>query len=248
MQLKGDSVIAEITGTKYGVAEVAEQFLWLSSALRQTNEEAAISLNQGDLYVQHIVINDEDRSKYAVNGSRFVGTLHVKAQYESRPVKPNDASKTVVTAKHGECWRAMFGTAHIVAGYPIPSRKPRTPGLEISFELMTTLVRAERITPIGSALLLKGFSELLYTSQLVGNIAYWHMISNISKEAAPRTLDPAPDHAYWIEYTDKRVTPIDDSVLDIVPSRLLEAGYLRHVVGWDADIRSLIGTNFIMND
>lgn len=131
---------------------------------------------------------------------------------------------------NGDCWMELFSSCPVVIGYPIPSRNPRRPGLEIPLDIMASLIGADRITPFGHDLIIKGYSDLLYATDRHGDYIMWHLIC---KKGNPE------GESLRISFADRRIPQSTDQSLALLrPGDVLS---LRHIVGWTNTVRSNAG-------
>lgn len=218
-QIIENIIVFEVLGTKYGIADAAGQLLWVSTALSACNA-SSLTLNHAEL--------EHDRSQTVLPPKthirtthipHHVGTAHVKVTY-----KTTSLDHTLQLAE-GQCWHNLFQQCAIVDSYPIPARPSRQPGLEIPLEMMAMLACAERVTPFGNDLIVKGFSTLLFATGYRDKCMTWHLICN--------------DDDSRVSFADDRIpTRSRDSALSL---QLNDAFQVRHIVGWTGKIRSNTG-------
>lgn len=151
---------------------------------------------------------------------RCLGKVAFRVEYTATPLPQGPRS-----AK-GSCWTELFQSYPVVRGYPIPSREPQRPGLEVPLDIMASLIGADRVTPFGQDLIIKGYSGLLYATEHNDRFIMWHLIYN------ERELEPS---ASRISFADKRIPwPADQRLALLRPGDVF---YTRHIVGWTSTIR-----------
>jgi len=131
------------------------------------------------------------------------------------------------TVLESTCWHAMFRHPVIVDGFPIPARHENERGLEIPLDMMSTLAEAHFATVYNSTLILKGLCTMLVPTRQTKDSISWHFLFN-------ENGDRIPYYAFrercgrWID-TDK------------VNTKHVEAGDVRHFVGWTSNITRHLG-------
>ncbi|KAI9877032.1 MAG: hypothetical protein M1830_005006 [Pleopsidium flavum] len=108
-----------------------------------------------------------------------------------------------VEEKEDACWLPLFLGTVIARNYPIPERQQEK-GLELPFDLMTTV--AGNMLPMchDGGVYLKGHSRLLFpvSSSIPGSIQ-WHLITSSSRR---ESLPPGIIHKHiWLRIPDPRV-------------------------------------------
>lgn len=82
----------------------------------------------------------------------------------------------------------------VVEGYLIPCRSRAGSGLEVSIDVMASLVNANHLVDFCRRTFLKGFSSMLAVTEVIGSTVFWHLFYN-------------GDRAY-ISYEDARIPRI----------------------------------------
>ena len=225
----GESVFLTATGTKYGLADLIEQFAWVSMALRPQapDHRSTVSLNMANTnaWIFTADCNFRPPSKPEGLPVQHIGTADCYITYECNSLTSEDFPKN-------SCWHDLFCDCVIVSGYPIASRSPQKPGLDIPFDMMAALAGAERITPFGNNLVVKGFSTLLFPTSLEDDSIFWHLICH--KDGSR------------ISFADERI-PLSSQTEACASETALsqlrpEAVYnVRHIVGWAPRVKHNIG-------
>lgn len=99
-------------------------------------------------------------------------------------------------------------------------------GLELSLDVMATLIQAPRVTFYGATPFLKGFSALVTPTKVEKNIMLWHLVFN-------------EDQKQRISYNDSRIHRILDPKAEQFNIAQLESA--RHILGWASQVKSLTG-------
>lgn len=214
------------TGTKYGLAEVAEQLMWVSTALhtskrddlQKTHNATNAYLNSCKMEIRH-GIND---ASLRIPDSH-VGTVEVTVKFKTKALDREPQLST------GSCWHRLFRTCEITAGYPIPSRQSKQSGLDISLDMMADLIRSERVTQFGLNLVIMGFSSLLYATDYQDGIMTWHLVCN--------------EDGTQISYADHRVPLI--ALPEEVLASPKDVGLARHIVGWTNKVQNFTGMKML---
>lgn len=220
--IREDQVHVKATGTKYGLAEVAEQLMWVSNALHTAKrDDAQQSQRATNVYLNSCQMDIRpgftDPSLHIPDS--HVGTVNVAVKYETKAL---DREPKLLA---GSCWHKLFRTCEITAGYPIPSRQLSQPGLDIPLDMMADLIRAERVTQFGLNLIIMGFSSLLYATGYQNGIMTWHLVRN--------------EDSTQVSFSDHRV-PLVASPKELLPSPK-DVGQARHIVGWTNSVQNLTG-------
>lgn len=223
-RLDDNACVVEAFGTQSGLGDVAEQLLWISSALRKPSGTAkGMVLWSAQLVSTTIPAHKAtllDKTYY----SRCLGSVGFHVVYTAN-TPPEGAWPT-----KGDCWMELFSLCPVVIGYPIPSRNPRRPGLEIPLDIMAGLIGADRITPFGNDLIIKGYSDLFYATEHHRDCIMWHLICNKGKPEGGSSR---------ISFADRRIPHSTDQGLALLrPGDVLS---LRHIVGWTNMVRSNAG-------
>jgi hypothetical protein len=211
-----------VTGTTYGLAEVAEQLFWVSTALQTPADTPGASLNFAEASATFIADETiQPGPNAAVPLAQHIGTAHCKVAFKSKFLDQE------AQLARGHCWHKLFRHCAIVSGYPIPSRPSQRPGLEVPFDMMAALACAERVTPFCGNLLLKGFSTLLFPTIQEEMCIFWHLIYN--------------EDGTRISFADDRIflpAEMESTVKQLRPYDTRDA---RHIVGWAAELKKNIG-------
>lgn len=222
-RLQDKTCVIEALGTQSSLGDLAEQLLWISTALRSpSSATAGMTLCSSELVP--IVPSHGSLPIEETYHQRCLGTVDFHVAYKTTlfPDQPGPAE--------GDCWMQLFSSCRVVSGYPIPTRNPQRPGLELPLEIMASLVGADRVTPFGHDLVIKGYSDLLYATEQNEGCIIWHLICNKGEltSSIPR-----------ISFADTRIPRPADHMLSLLqPS---DALLMRHIVGWTTTVRSNAG-------
>jgi hypothetical protein len=160
---EGSEFTLEAFGTRHAVAEVSEQLVWLSSALRSSSDEPgaafAVSL------LKHI---------NTTQGTSNSDAIHVFSIYTSIESAPSFHDLP------GYCWHSLFRSPVIVWNFPIPVRPQDQTGLEIPLPMMARLLDTNAVHEFNRSLFIKGFSSMLYPTRTSEAIINWHHDFNTS--------------------------------------------------------------------
>lgn len=221
-KLLAGTVSFEVTGTKFGVVEVAEQLLWISTALQSPNDTDSISLNFAETCLKSFTVDKKSTMKEdGLQAIHHIGTARCSVHFRNQPLASNEPKS------RGQCWHKLFRQCTIVAGYPIPSRPSQLPGLEIPFDMLAALIDAERVTLFGDNLLLKGFATALTPTLREGDCIFWHMVHN--------------EDGSRISFADCRIPILADLSSAVNQLRPEDVNRTRHIVGWAAEVHKNTG-------
>lgn len=211
-----------VSGTKFGIIDVAEQIAWVSNAVHIVTTAAGLFLNTAEFRCIRPLTATSSEQEWVTKASdrpQHVGYASFRLMQNSEP------QRSSLTDEEGHCWQRLFRCCAIAVGYPIPLRPQSQPGLEIPLNLMAILVNADRIPPFGNDLIIKGFSTLLFASGYEDGCMLWHLISNHDDSR--------------ISFSDERV--VSKPGQGTSPIKLDDALHARHFVGWTARVRSNAG-------
>lgn len=216
------SCVIEAFGTESWLGDVAEQLLWISTALRMPSATTGMTLCSAELVPTTTPAHQTtllDKKCY----QECLGVVDYRVVHTADPL-------TTAWPAKGDCWMNLFSSCPVVMGYPIPTRKPRRPGLEIPLDMMAALIGADRITPFGNDLIIKGYSDLFYATEHHDDCVMWHLICNKSN---------SEDGSSRISFADRRIPQPTGQSLSLL--RPIDALHKRHVVGWTSTVRSNAG-------
>lgn len=168
LKKQGLSTIVSVDahGTAACVAEIAEQFAWLASALRSSQFPQKIAYSRpfiDGIQIGHVT-NEE---------TTYICKIGVEL-HEGSP----DSKNT-----NGNCWHGLFGSPIVVEGFPIPRRPDEeTIGLEIPLNIMAGLTQARRVGSFGGKTLLKGFATMLLPMKRTKDIVTWHLLQGKNRD------------------------------------------------------------------
>ncbi|KAL7954533.1 hypothetical protein V8C34DRAFT_294153 [Trichoderma compactum] len=203
----------EVLGTIHSITEIGEQIGWLATTFRSPLQDSEISFCHPEIISFRANDGAESQSIENEFERSFVCRMNVAP----------DEIRVNLPGSNGQCWQQIFNNPVVVTGYPI---KPRTDliagvGLELPFDMMTTLADARYLTTFEDRTLVKGFSTALIPTAIHGSIILWHLLVN---ESGAR-----------ISYRDPR---IEQGIL-IEPGNLKGA---RHILGWCMNAQNNIGS------
>jgi hypothetical protein len=161
--------MVEVFGTRYSVAEIGEQFAWLSAALHSSSHKLGVACytpSIGEILV--------DSTLHPVSRTPSRHQIFCKIDVTLRECEEYHEPS------NGQCWHRMFRNPVVVQGYPIPYRSEPSTGLEIPLDIMAGLVRTRRINTFNGKLFIKGFSTMLVPTRLSGDLLIWHLLYNKS--------------------------------------------------------------------
>lgn len=189
---RGDTITA--FGTKEFLIDIAQQVSWLTASIRLPCS-GQVSLSDSLLIRANV---EGDVAIYKV----------FSLPLESVPVHEKETA----------CWLPLFLGSVIARSYPIPEREQEQ-GLELPYDLMTTV--AGNMVPQchDGGIFLKGHSRLLYpvSGSILGSVQ-WHLLTSLSRRVSlPDDLICAQS---WLRMLDRRL-------LSNVPRTFL--GYCREV-------------------
>jgi hypothetical protein len=136
----------------------------------------------------------------------------------------NDTTPDVT---QGGCWRKMFQDIVIAFGFPVRPRLSEREGIEVAFDTILALMGVQWVACSCGTFVIKGFSALLYASEVQGDTVFWHFVSN--------------DDGSRISYTDQRISPCGDQVGTETLLERIRLGHFRHIIGWSIEVRNHVG-------
>lgn len=200
---------------------MAEQLVWISTSLR-TSSATGMALCSAEL-IPATPLSHKTRLLDKKCYRECLGVVDFRVVHTANPL-------TTAWPAKGDCWMNLFSSCPVVMGYPIPTRNPERPGLEIPPDIMAAMIGADRITPFGNDLIIKGYSDLFYATEHHDDCVMWHLICNKSN---------SEDGSSRISFADRRIPQPTGQSLSLL--RPIDALDKRHVVGWTGTARSNAG-------
>ncbi|KAK3951116.1 hypothetical protein QBC32DRAFT_170328 [Pseudoneurospora amorphoporcata] len=192
----------DVKGTKEAISEAVEVVAWIVGALRSSDHDTGIFIRPE---IGKITYDTDGMKALHIKYARLTPLSNEQGQMAHSPILQN-----------GICWQAMFRNPVVVSEFPI-LRRPRSlehSGLEISFDMMASLVQAPRLTQYAGRQYLKGFSSMLVAVKKTDGIVLWHHYYNPSGGR--------------VSYSDAASRESPDcqqiSIEDILAAR--------HIIGW----------------
>ncbi|EXJ76154.1 uncharacterized protein A1O5_00662 [Cladophialophora psammophila CBS 110553] len=213
ISLRSPRVSVVARGGQAALTELCEQLAWLGAALQNSPVSSGVCLATPNITI----------SKDA-HPSNEVPSVTVQIAFTITPLPDHDLS----THLGGTCWHAMFRNPTVVNGFPILARHESEQGLELPLDLMSVLAEAHFATRYGTILLLKGLCTMLVPTRQTKNSVTWHFLLNEDGNRMPY-------------YSFRERCPSWVGV-DKVSMGFLEAGNVRHFVGWASHITRHLGT------
>lgn len=210
-----------VNGTKETISEAGEVAAWIVGALRSSGIETGINILPEIRYSFYDLPCD---SLY--DSPDALLQIHIRHNFLDNLSNEQDPTSTSLNMSSGACWHAMFRNPVVVSGFPVlrrPNNLEHT-GMEISLDMMASLVRAPRLTEYAGRHYLKGFSSMLVAVRKNDGIVLWHHFFNPSGER--------------ISYLDAKVTESSDCY-DVSTEDILS---LRHIIGWCDNAQFRAGT------
>lgn len=224
-RLDEESCVIEAFGTRSGLGDVAEQLLWISTSLRTSSVAATgMALCSAELIpIPTTTVSHKTTLLDNTSYRECLGVVDFRVVHTADPL-------TAAWPAEGDCWMNLFSSCPVVIGYPIPSRNPGKPGLEIPLGIMAALIGADRITPFGNDLIIKGYSDLFYATENHEDCVMWHLIGSRSNLQGGSSR---------ISFADRRIPQSTSQRLSLL--RPTDALDKRHIVGWTSKVRSNAG-------
>jgi hypothetical protein len=220
--MNGSKFVVQAVGTESSTMEVAEQLAWLGAALRTSPYEDGIAVCTPYVSDASIVACSENDALGHGLAFPIQPTIaaHFKLSFSFHRLITDAKDST------GQCWQSLFLNPVLVRGYPIARRMEGVKGLELSLDVMATLLQARRITWFGATPFIKGFSAMVIPTKVEEGILLWHLVFN-------------EDQKQRISYNDSRVRRIIDPNAEQINIVNLETA--QHILGWCPQVKSLTG-------
>ncbi|KAK4074480.1 uncharacterized protein Triagg1_5076 [Trichoderma aggressivum f. europaeum] len=203
----------EAVGTIHSIAEIGEQIGWLATTFRSQLQDSQILFCHPE--ITDFRATDSAQSQSMEN--------EIEQSFVCRISVATDQMRANLPGFNGQCWQQMFNNPVVVTGYPIKPRKDIDTGvgLELPFDMMTTLADARYLTTFEDRTLVKGFSTVLIPTAIYGSIILWHLLANESG-ARISYQDPRIEQAILIEHDNFNGA--------------------RHILGWCMNAQNNIGS------
>ncbi|KAJ5113958.1 hypothetical protein N7456_002492 [Penicillium angulare] len=168
VETRDGKFIVRVSGTGDSLAEFAQQFAWLGSALRPSNlDYGVVSCTP---FIQSSRLNNTSTSAVSPGVLPVPDILCVIGfKMESFPREEK---------LPGQCWHAMFRNPVVVKGYPILTKKRHDLGLEMPLNMMAGLTDSDRAIEFDGKVFIKGFSAMLVATKIVEDLLVWHYFYN----------------------------------------------------------------------
>jgi hypothetical protein len=148
------------------IAEIAQQFAWLSGALRSSPLESELAFFVPVMQRVGLEFLSPDQVMFK---SMLSEHLLFQIGFESHHLP--SATKL---ERPGHCWHNKFRNPMVVQGYPIQLKRQRNLGLEMPLNMMAGLLYTDRAIEFDSKVFIKGFSDMLVATRVVDDILVWH--------------------------------------------------------------------------
>lgn len=217
--MEGSTLLVHVSGTASSVVEVAEQLAWLGAALATSPFERGIATCTP-------CISSTSPSSFLRTNERGhgLGNQVEKPMTERHFDLSFHFDQLDATGSNGQCWQKLFLNPVLVRGYPINRRPNGVKGLELSLDVMATLLHASRVTRFDATPFIKGFSALAVLTQKEKDVILWHLVVNEDRDER-------------ISYNDSRVPRSRDD--EHIEDTVLQNS--RHILGWCSHVESLTG-------
>ncbi|PLN78353.1 hypothetical protein BDW42DRAFT_187471 [Aspergillus taichungensis] len=179
------TLLVEVIGTPYSVAEIGEQIAWLGASLRSSPYPEGLAYSQP--MIDNIrVIDNKGKAPAKAYLAELQGDINFHAYSKQSPSKAN-----------GLCWHGLFRNPIVVEGFPILRRpdKRTASGLEIPLYIMASLAQARYVNIFMGGIYIKGFSTILVPTEQCDDMTMWHLVHNKNGDR--------------ISYLDNPVTPTE---------------------------------------
>lgn len=157
----------DVTGTKYAIADIAEQLAWLGSTLRVPDQQRQICICHAEL------------SSVPLETEETPDETFFRMQFHQSPLA---LEKEALVS--GQCWKGFFQRLTVARGYPVPSRPKEFHGLDIPIGIAAQIIGGKQINLSDSGLLIKGFGTALFPSKVdydgmgKARAIAWHFLEN----------------------------------------------------------------------
>ncbi|KAJ5272482.1 hypothetical protein N7478_007607 [Penicillium angulare] len=207
VKIRESKFIVIASGTGDSLAEVAQQFAWLGSALQPSHVDyGVVSCTPFIRSSRRLTSKSFSTILPGVLPSlEFLYVIGFKMEsYPSGEKLP------------GQCWHDMFRNPVVVRGYPILTKKEDGLGLEMPLNMMAGLTESDRATEFDGKVFIKGFSVMLVATKIVEDLLVWH---------------------YFYNSDGSRISYLDQSLQGVEKISLIQLETYRHVVGWCVDCK-----------
>ncbi|KAH7141027.1 hypothetical protein EDB81DRAFT_799325 [Dactylonectria macrodidyma] len=177
-------LMVKARGPAYFIAECGEQLAWLASAFSTVHRNGLCGVTP--------LINKIHIWQAASRSSGCSGLC--KLGVDSTAVFDLDHSLSPATES---CWQALVGRLKLIQGYPIARRPEGYPGLEISLELLLSLVQAGKVSVHPTKVLIEGSKRSLQLVKRTDNVCLWHLVDSITECCACDKVPVVNNTALW---------------------------------------------------
>lgn len=235
-QLDVFSIGFETEGTRYIIAEIAEQLAWLSAALNMVpkykDHEVApargFTVCTPSAYftsrTRHSSLLWESaegttKSQFAMTAKSIRqthGSVRREQAHDQQPTQFRFEIRTTTDVvpyfpTERSCWDQLVDRMILVGGFPIHRRETKSLGLEIPLKVAAELIGTNYINAFAGTIFVKGYSAMLVPVRKIKNIIVWHLVANSPGQ--------------HLSYFDHDLAKLERIDLD-------EVANFRHIVGW----------------
>ncbi|KAF6833865.1 hypothetical protein CPLU01_05315 [Colletotrichum plurivorum] len=200
------SLVVRAEGTMPMLVELAQQVVWLTSALRSHPRPAH---NHTDSQPTHHYADVQIVQRADADGYR--STFTVSSQFEKVP--PSEESS---------CWLDLVNRDTVIArGFPVPDRDTAR-GLEIPLPILVEMAGIRPVVEFRGGVVMKGLSSMLLPISRTDDIIQWHLVS-ASPDADRLTYQAGIDLC-------KNRAMLDEVPLDSIAKSRAVVGWCRRAV------------------
>lgn len=160
-KISDSNLIITAIGPAQFIAECAEQVAWLQAAVDSNNRNLAGYC--APLITNYRVDTERSRSKQL----KYKGYCIIATDFTPL-ANPTDAMP-----QKRSWWQDLVGKSVVIQGFPISRRPKAYPGLELSFELLLSSVRADEAIIDDGLVLLKGPTLTLQLFKDTDDVFLW---------------------------------------------------------------------------
>ncbi|KAJ5552462.1 hypothetical protein N7494_001840 [Penicillium frequentans] len=163
-KLQDSKFIITVSGTGESLAEIAQQFAWLGSALRSSPFEYGVA--SCTPFVQSARLRN--RNLWSVSS---IPEIFCKIEFRMQRHANGESFS-------GQCWHNMFRNPIFVSGFPVLTKREYGLGLEMPLNIMAGLTGSDTAIEFDGKIFIKGFSAMLVAVRMMEGLLVWHYFFN----------------------------------------------------------------------
>lgn len=222
---QAEKISVEVSGTRDQVIEVTQQFAWVACVFRPPIERC---LGFSTLH--------QIRKETLEQDTLLV--IELSSLTAEDPEAPLDGFKS-------DCWQPLFRNSVIAYGFPVPARGEEF-GLDIAFEVMTSLAGIKNTIALGNGTLLIGPTAAIYAVDSTSDSVQWHRVERRDDDFSDMNLATIPERfrlmRTFLGFCRAAEVVIGTALFNYADAAASNARYEKDVFVWKDNAFTVTGT------